>query len=192
MANKITNKDTLQGRVESVKSSVGEFHDGALQNTEKLVDFSLETTAKWQKLMGKVLHAGTDMLEMQQDLTLQVLEGVKEQYQSGSNQLKELIGWDLTKARKAAKLKMESLSDTLTETIKGVQVSDDLKEIQGIGPKVEELLNAAGINSLDELANSSAEDIRGILQNASKRYKAMDPSSWIALAQEAVDNRDQK
>lgn len=184
MANKTIEKVTLEERVERLKSNLGEFHQEALETTDKMVDISLDATAKWQKLFSKVLRTGTDLIGKQQDFTLNVLEEVKGQVQSGNKQFMELVGLDLTKARKAAKLRMESLTANLSAT----KTSDDLKEINGIGPKVEQLLNAAGINSFEELANAPVESLRAVLESAGKRYASMDPTSWKELAQEAMIN----
>src|SRR5690606_36519492 len=43
---------------------------------------------------------------------------------------------------------------------------DDLKKIEGIGPKVAEVLNEAGITTFAKLATSKAEDIKDILEKS--------------------------
>ena len=45
---------------------------------------------------------------------------------------------------------------------------DDLKIVEGIGPKIEGLLNKEGIFTFAQLANTSADTIRGILQAGGK------------------------
>jgi len=63
---------------------------------------------------------------------------------------------------------------------------DDLKAVEGIGPKIELLLNEAGINTWKELASSSVSHLQAILSNAGARYKLADPSSWPKQAEYAV------
>jgi len=65
-------------------------------------------------------------------------------------------------------------SDTTAPTGK----VDNLKKIEGIGPKIEQLLNFAGINSFEELANTKVETIKEILANGGKRFKMHDPTTW--------------
>ena len=65
--------------------------------------------------------------------------------------------------------------------------NDDLKKIEGIGPKIAELLNNAGINTFAALAGTDAAKIKDILNEAGSRYKTHDPTTWPAQAQMAAD-----
>lgn len=55
---------------------------------------------------------------------------------------------------------------------------DDLTKIEGIGPKVQGLLNAAGIMTFAQLAAKTPEQLDEILDAAGSIYKAMDETSW--------------
>jgi len=55
---------------------------------------------------------------------------------------------------------------------------DDLKVIEGIGPKIEKLLKNAGITSYQDMVHTSAEKIRKILDDAGPRYKLANPATW--------------
>ncbi len=57
-------------------------------------------------------------------------------------------------------------------------VADDLTKIEGIGPKIAELLKAAGIVTFAKLADTKAATVKGILDAAGKRYQMHDPSTW--------------
>ncbi|MDZ7877975.1 MAG: hypothetical protein U5L45_09905 [Saprospiraceae bacterium] len=59
---------------------------------------------------------------------------------------------------------------------------DDLKRIEGVGPKIEELLNEAGIYKFEQVASTSVERIRAILDKAGSRFRMHDPESWAAQA----------
>jgi predicted flap endonuclease-1-like 5' DNA nuclease/predicted nucleic acid-binding Zn-ribbon protein len=62
---------------------------------------------------------------------------------------------------------------------------DDLKQIEGIGPKIEELLNAEGIYKYEQLATTKLETLRAILDKAGSRFRMHDPQSWAAQAEMA-------
>jgi predicted flap endonuclease-1-like 5' DNA nuclease len=55
---------------------------------------------------------------------------------------------------------------------------DDLKIVEGIGPKIEELLNADGITSFADLASAPVSKLKAILEAAGSRFQMHDPSSW--------------
>ncbi len=56
--------------------------------------------------------------------------------------------------------------------------TDDLKKIEGIGPKIEELLRQQGIDSFSKLADKSTKQLREILDKAGTRFRAHDPTTW--------------
>ena len=66
---------------------------------------------------------------------------------------------------------------------------DDLKIIEGIGPKIAELLNADGINTFEELANAEISKIQTVLDNAGSRYRMHDPSTWPQQARLAFEGK---
>ncbi|PCJ66948.1 MAG: hypothetical protein COA58_05710 [Bacteroidetes bacterium] len=59
---------------------------------------------------------------------------------------------------------------------------DDLKRIEGIGPKIEELLNNDGIYTFEQLVASSVERVKGILTAAGPNYAVHDPTTWSEQA----------
>lgn len=60
--------------------------------------------------------------------------------------------------------------------------SDNLQIIEGIGPKMEEVLKANGITNHQELANSNPDALRAILDKYGDSYKIIDPSTWASQA----------
>ena len=64
---------------------------------------------------------------------------------------------------------------------------DDLKKIEGIGPKIAEILNNAGINTFADLANSTPEKVRELLTEAGPRFASHDPTTWPKQSKMAAD-----
>lgn len=60
--------------------------------------------------------------------------------------------------------------------------ANDLKLIEGIGPKIEELFHNAGITTWEELSNTDVEKMKEILAEAGSRYQMHDPSTWAKQA----------
>jgi len=63
---------------------------------------------------------------------------------------------------------------------------DDLKLIEGIGPKIEKLLKDAGFLSLADIAVTTAADLKNILDKGGEQYRMHDPNTWPAQARLAV------
>lgn len=66
---------------------------------------------------------------------------------------------------------------------------DDLKIIEGVGPKIETLLKDGGINTWAELAVASVDRLKEILDAAGPRYQIHDPSTWPAQAKFAAEGK---
>jgi large subunit ribosomal protein L27 len=64
--------------------------------------------------------------------------------------------------------------------------ADDLKKVEGIGPKIEQLLHDAGIVTFANLAAASLDTLKGILDAAGSRYAIHNPSTWAAQADMAA------
>ncbi|MEM1321646.1 MAG: 50S ribosomal protein L27 [Bacteroidota bacterium] len=73
-----------------------------------------------------------------------------------------------------------------------VSQADDLKAIEGIGPKIEQLLNDAGIKSFAQLAAADAVAVKKILEEAGSRFASHDPTTWPAQAKMAADGEWEK
>ena len=67
--------------------------------------------------------------------------------------------------------------------------ADDLKKIEGIGPKASEALVVAGVDTFAKLAKKSVDEIKAILTEASSTLSHLDPQTWAAQAQLAADGK---
>lgn len=69
------------------------------------------------------------------------------------------------------------------------EAGDDLKKIEGIGPKIAELFENAGITTFAELAKADVEHLKEILHEAGSRYQMHDPTSWPMQADMAANGK---
>ncbi len=72
---------------------------------------------------------------------------------------------------------------------KATAKGDDLKKIEGIGPKIAEIFNNAGITTFAELAATSVEKLQEILAAAGSRYASKKPGSWPKQAKMAAEGK---
>lgn len=85
----------------------------------------------------------------------------------------------------------KSKAKKLYKKIKGAAAYriDDLKIIEGVGPKIEQLLKDGGIDNWSKLASATVADIKQILNAAGDRYRLADPGTWAKQAQYANEGK---
>lgn len=71
-------------------------------------------------------------------------------------------------------------------TMKG---ADDLTIIEGVGPKINELMKAHGVNTFADVAKSSVPNLQKVLDAGGPHFRLANPETWPQQAQMVVDNR---
>lgn len=69
---------------------------------------------------------------------------------------------------------------------------NDLKIIEGIGPKISEVLTEAGIDTWQKLSEADVEKLKEILSDAGSRFNVHDPSTWPQQAVFAAEGNWKK
>jgi predicted flap endonuclease-1-like 5' DNA nuclease len=64
---------------------------------------------------------------------------------------------------------------------------DDLTKIEGIGPKIEQLLNEDNIRTYRDMVDGGVDKIQAVLDKAGPLYKVHDPMTWTKQAELAAD-----
>jgi predicted flap endonuclease-1-like 5' DNA nuclease len=256
MANSILEKVNIEKATKNLRKTAKNLNKETMNVSEDIVEGAIEAGEKWTKVMAKAMKAGTTLFGKQQDLVLDVLEGVKAQSTTGTKRFGKLIGFkaiskrvqevtneakakveetrqsmdeaykkvvniDITKTvsetvdkvTTTAKEKMDETRQTLDEvyakSFKNVDVktatkkvkkaktnvgvaakaiikNDDLKVIEGVGPKMVTILNEAGIITFMQLATTKVTTLKEILAAAGPRYNMHNPSSWAKQAKLAA------
>ena len=69
---------------------------------------------------------------------------------------------------------------------KAKSAGDNLTKVEGIGPKIKEILWNAGVMTFADLAAKSADEVKEILLAEGTRYNRIDPTTWPAQAKMAA------
>jgi hypothetical protein len=127
--------------------------------------------------VAKLTEEGTDLRVKLTQADAQI-ENLNEQLRKAKNDLiiceseRNILNSKLAEGA-PAKAKQESI------TFAGTKYKwDDLKIVEGIGPKIAELLNAAGINSWKALSETAPERIREVLDAAGPQFNIHEPATW--------------
>lgn len=90
-----------------------------------------------------------------------------------------------TPKKAAAKPAAEKKPAAKKATAKG----DKLTTVEGIGPKIEGLLNEEGIATFADLADAKIETLAAVLEKAGPRFKMHKPDTWPQQAALARDGK---
>ena len=92
-----------------------------------------------------------------------------------------------------AKKEVEAVAEEKKEApkaeAKNSDAKDDLKKLDGVGPKLEEVFNAAGIATFENFAATPVEKLNEILEEAGSRYASKDPAPWVEQAKELAKDK---
>ena len=67
--------------------------------------------------------------------------------------------------------------------------ANDLTVVEGIGSKINELFNNAGVKTFAQLANQTIPQIRKVLDDGGSRFRIANPSTWGQQAALAAENK---
>lgn len=89
------------------------------------------------------------------------------------------------KAEAPTKTKAVAKTVKVEKTVK----ADDLTLIEGIGPKIAEMLTKNNIVTFQDLAKAKIDTLQTILKNAGSRYAMHDPTTWTKQADLAAKGK---
>lgn len=79
--------------------------------------------------------------------------------------------------------------ETLVVGAAAATAQDDLTVVEGIGPKIQMLLNQYGVRTYRQLADTPVERLREILTNAGPQLAMHDPGTWPSQANLAANDQ---
>jgi large subunit ribosomal protein L15 len=102
---------------------------------------------------------------------------------------KEAAKAQVVKAAEVVAVSKEVVAEAKPKKAKKVSEGDDLKLIEGVGPKIADLLINAGIVTFADLAATPAEKVREILDAAGSKFAMHNPTTWASQAELARDGK---
>ena len=101
-----------------------------------------------------------------------------------------------------AELKVYRLAESMKDSVADIEKAkaagfkikrqgsrDDFTVIEGIGPKIDELIHNAEIHTYSQLAKTKITEVQVILDEAGPNFALADPSTWPAQADLAAKNQ---
>ncbi|WP_165749078.1 30S ribosomal protein S2 [Cellulophaga sp. Z1A5H] len=181
--------DTMREHIavkEAIKLNIPIFAMADTNSDPRLLDYIIPSNDDASKSIEAILTHVTDAIA-------EGLSERKSEKQSGKEG-----GDDAEKAapKKKKAVETEAKAETRTEEAptetktEAATVSvDDLTKVEGIGPKISEIFQTAGINSFSDLAGKTEEELSTILAAAGSKFASKNPASWPKQAKMAAEGK---
>lgn len=182
--------ETVNERVEQVKENK------YVKDSLKRFDEAKETAVERMDavIANKYVQDSLKRYEAVQEKVAERVELVKEKATEAFNQVKANL--NNLEIKETVQDAVEDIKETVEDVVETVETStkeivaeattkvDNITTIKGLGAKSAEVLNAAGYDSFDKLANATEEELREVLANAGASFKKFNPAPWIEAAKD--------
>lgn len=197
----------LKASADQLKEKTKATNKEFMRVSNDVVEEGLAIGNQWADVFAEALKVGTTFVGSQQDLALRAVAGMKDHVLEGGKRTAQLFGLgnlnmveqatefvdtakqtvETTTAKffnkaEAAKQTADAVVENVADAVTDAFEKDDLKLINSIGPKMEEVLNKAGIVRFEQLATAKEEQLNAILAAANPRYVMFDVATWIEEA----------
>lgn len=174
-AKKMVAKNPLAKKADNVATKLKkEVEDNPLvKKAEKM-------TAKLKKQISETIE---DVKEKVEDYTEDAIKGAPKKKKAKKKTVAKKVTEKKPVAKKPVTKKVaEKKPETEKTPVTKAAIKEDLKFIKGVGPKMETVLNTAGITSFEDLAKTTVEGLEKILTDAGMNSKMYDLSTWAEQA----------
>lgn len=168
--------DTMREHIavkEAIKLKIPIFAMADTNSDPRLLDYIIPSNDDASKSIEAILTHVTDA----------IAEGLSER-KSEKQSSKEGNSTEAP-AKKAEAPAKPAVTKEKTEEVK----ADDLTKVEGIGPKISEIFQAASINTFADLAAKSVEELSAILTEAGSKFASKNPGSWPKQAKMAAEGK---
>ena len=180
-------RQDVENKVAETRESIDEVLDKAM-NTD-VAKTATKVSSKAKAQVRKTRQSIDDVLESA--LTIEVNPRTTKKVAKKKATAKKVVKKSAKKVtKKVAKAKptAKKVAKKVTKKVvkpvakkvatKVVAKKDDLKVIEGIGPKMSTILNEAGIKTFKQLATTKVSTVKEILAAAGPRYNMHNPATW--------------
>ncbi|HIO93089.1 MAG TPA: hypothetical protein EYG68_09660 [Leucothrix mucor] len=171
----------------SIKDLAGNASDKVTDTGSSILDSATDTA---QTAGNKLASAGSSIADSVSD----TVSAAGDKVSSAGSSVTDSISNTVSSAGNKLTEVGTNVSDAVSETVSdGVTATtDNFKKIEGIGPKIETTLYAAGINTYADLRASDTATLRTILDTAGPAFKMHDPETWPYQADLAYNEKWEK
>ncbi|MEN8929471.1 MAG: hypothetical protein ABF242_00385 [Flavobacteriales bacterium] len=149
---------------------------GWLMKTAKLdaLKKSLDACYKNKELLERELKLQKEQIAFDQDIKKTKNTSAVSEIKPEKKELKVASTYASTPNASSSSYDASKAKAVMGKAVK----ENDLKVVEGIGPKIEEILNKDGISTWKQLGNAPVSRIQNILNEAGDRFLFHKPDTW--------------
>ncbi|MGD1893897.1 MAG: hypothetical protein ACFB15_25295 [Cyclobacteriaceae bacterium] len=167
----------LTGRVKELERSVSEEKRSAIRLTEELNDCRKNSTPAEQ--LAELEQSLADMRQQNSQLQSELSLCLASKKETGANE-SEVV--------EESNPLIGITDNSSSVVVEAPPVPDNLKIVEGIGPKIEGMLNSEGIYTFAQLASANRQRVRDIMATEGPKFLAIhDPTTWPNQAKFAAE-----
>ena len=169
----------VKQKVEEVVEEVEEIAEDVV---EEVAEEVVETAEVVEEAVEEVVEEVAEAEEVVEEAVEDVVEEVAEEVEEVVEEVEE-VAEPVVEA-------VEEVVEEVAETVEEVTAeADDLTKVEGIGPKINELFQNAGIRTFADLAAATEEQLKQILVDAGPRFASKNPGTWPRQAELAAEGK---
>jgi predicted flap endonuclease-1-like 5' DNA nuclease len=154
----------------------------------KVKDAAAETAARAEETVPQVKETAVEAIAETKETVTEAEETVAEAQEKAADAVAEVEEQAAEAVSEAAQAVTVPMASRMQEAIPvEPPPSDDLKIVEGIGPKISSVLQTAGITTWAQLAATNADTLKQILREANIRLG--DPTTWPEQAALAAEEK---
>lgn len=142
----------------------------------------------WGKSVPKT-SSNSGELKILQDSNAQLVNDLEASNQKIASQMSKAIPDESKKSSEPIEPQTYFNSDLAKKSFGKKIKLNDLKVIEGIGPKIEKLFHSFDIKSWESLSDASVKKCQQVLDSGGDRYRIHNPGSWPMQAKMAHEGK---
>ncbi len=188
----------------TASSTINKITDSSTSVTNKISDTKSTITDKANNVTSSVKDTLSDTLDTAKDTLSDSNSFIKNKTSESIDDAKTVIFDPNSSATNKTSQLLNNTKEEIEKTTEELktnapimnadplEATDNFKKIEGIGPKIETALHAAGIRTYADLRASDSETLKVILTAASPSFKTHDPETWPYQADLAYNKKWEK
>ena len=162
MATKTAKKISTVKKLDKAKSTIKKVNNSIIDSSFDVIKTAIKNGEKWQKLSKKMVKKSEPLMSKQSNILIDTSDAIKEQFESGTDRFKTLVGYD-------PKV-LEDLKKKVSKTPVGKEAKKVSKKAEKVSKKLKKDIKKSYVDAKDKLEDV-AEDVKNNFEDTSEKIE---------------------